>query len=110
MIEVLKSKIHLARVTDRVVDYEGSITIDRKIAEIVGLKEYEKVLVADVDTGERFETYVIYGKDGEICVNGAAANLVRVGDRIIIMSFMFIDEKEDFKPRIVRLDEFNKPV
>lgn len=110
MIEVLKSKIHLGRITDRVLDYEGSITIDRKIAEIVGLKEYEKVLVADVDTGERFETYVIYGKDGEICVNGAAANLVRVGDRVIVMSFIFIDENENFMPKIVRLDENNMPI
>uniref|UniRef100_A0A7C4UBG9 Aspartate 1-decarboxylase n=1 Tax=candidate division WOR-3 bacterium TaxID=2052148 RepID=A0A7C4UBG9_UNCW3 len=110
MIEILKSKIHLGRITERNIDYEGSITIDKRIAELANLKEYEKVLVADVDNGERFETYVIYGNDGEICVNGAAAKLVRVGDRVIIMSFMFVEEDKIHKPVIIRLDENNKPL
>ncbi|HDI83237.1 MAG TPA: aspartate 1-decarboxylase, partial [candidate division WOR-3 bacterium] len=71
---------------------------------------FEKVLVADVDTGNRFETYVIYGGEGEICVNGAAAELVRVGDRVIIMSFGLVEPEEVITPVVVRVDEKNRPL
>ncbi len=107
LFEVLKGKIHMARVTDKQKDYEGSITIDENLARKANFLLNEKVLVADVETGSRFNTYVIYGKEGEICVNGAAANLVEIGDRLIIMAFGLTDEK-DFTPTIVRVDGGNK--
>jgi len=107
LFQVLKAKIHMARVTDKHKEYEGSITIDENLARKASLLPYEKVLVADVETGNRFNTYVIYGKDGEICVNGAAANLVEVGDRVIIMCFGLTD-KEDFIPTIIKVDENNR--
>jgi len=101
----LKSKIHMARITEKKVDYEGSITIDKKLAVSVHLLPNEKVLVADVNNGSRFETYVIYGKEGEICVNGAAANLVNIGDKIIIMAFTCSIFPR--KPKIIYLDDGN---
>lgn len=107
MFELLRAKIHMARVTERKKEYEGSITIDSEIAKKASILPYEKVLVADVENGNRFNTYVIYGDDGEICVNGAAANLVEVGDRIIIMSFA-LSEKKDISPQIIRLDKNNQ--
>ncbi|MCD6276750.1 aspartate 1-decarboxylase [candidate division WOR-3 bacterium] len=109
-IQMLKSKIHMARVTDRAKEYDGSITIDRNLAELAGMREFEKVLVADVDTGNRFETYVIYGGEGEVCVNGAAAELVRVGDRVIIMAFGLVEPEEVITPVIIRVDEKNRPL
>ena len=107
LYEVLKSKIHMARVTEKKRDYEGSITIDKKLVQRAKLLPNEKVLVADVENGNRFDTYVILGNDGEICINGAAANLVEIGDRLIIMSFG-LTEKEDFYPTIIRVDERNR--
>lgn len=97
----------MARVTDKQQEYEGSITIDENLARKAGFLLYEKVLVADVETGNRFNTYVIYGGEGEICVNGAAANLVEIGDRVIIMAFGMTD-KIDFIPSIVKVDENNR--
>jgi aspartate 1-decarboxylase len=107
LYEILKSKIHMARVTDKKRDYEGSITIDKELAQKANLHPNEKVLVADVENGNRFDTYVILGNDGEICINGAAANLVEIGDRLIIMSFG-LTEKEDFNPTIIRVDDKNR--
>ncbi|MEA1912238.1 MAG: aspartate 1-decarboxylase [candidate division WOR-3 bacterium] len=107
LYEVLKSKIHMARVTETNKEYEGSITIDEKLARKAKLLLNEKVLIGDIETGNRFYTYVIYGKDGEICVNGAAANLVEIGDRVIIMSFGLTD-KQHFIPTIVKVDENNR--
>ncbi|MCK4226658.1 aspartate 1-decarboxylase [candidate division WOR-3 bacterium] len=107
LFNVLKSKIHMARVTDKQKEYDGSITIDENLARKAKLLRYEKVLVADVETGNRFNTYVIYGGEGEICVNGAAANLVEIGDRVIIMAFGMTD-KIDFIPSIVKVDENNR--
>ncbi|MCK4420830.1 aspartate 1-decarboxylase [candidate division WOR-3 bacterium] len=104
---VLRSKIHMARVTTKCKEYEGSITIDENLARKANLILNEKVLVADVENGNRFDTYVIYGKDREICINGAAANLVEVGDRVIIMAFGITD-KENFTPTIVKVDENNR--
>lgn len=107
LYEVLKSKIHMARVTNKKRDYEGSITIDESLAREAKLVLHEKVLVADVENGNRFNTYVIYGKEGEICINGAAANLVDIGDRLIIMAFGMTDKK-DFTPTIIKVDENNE--
>ena len=99
MIERLKSKIHCARVTDANLNYIGSITIDED------LMEGEKVAIVDNNNGERFETYVITGKrgSGDICLNGAAARKVQVGDIVIIMSYGIMDfeEAKTFKPSIV---------
>ncbi|MEA3499714.1 MAG: aspartate 1-decarboxylase [Candidatus Marinimicrobia bacterium] len=109
--EYLKSKIHEATINEANLNYTGSIEIDEELMKASNIREFEKVLVANIDNGNRFETYVIKGKWGEkkIGLNGAAARLGEVGDRIIIMSFAFLDEKEEanFKPKIVILDEKN---
>ncbi len=107
LFEVLKSKIHMAKVTEANVEYDGSITIDEKLARKADISPNEKVLVGDIENGNRFETYVIYGRDGEICVNGAAANLASVGDRLIIMSFAYVDNR-NFPPKIIKVDDKNQ--
>ncbi len=111
IIEVLKSKIHNAVVTDTFINYEGSIGIDEEIMEISGLREFEKVHVWNVNNGERFETYVIKEPRGSrrITVNGAAARLVHKGDKVIIASFGFINENDNFSSKIVVLDDKNNP-
>jgi aspartate 1-decarboxylase len=109
---LLKSKIHRAAVTGASVDYEGSLTISSDLAELVGLLEYEKILVGNLTNGERFETYAIYGvpQRGIIELNGATAHLGKIGDRITIMSFARYTPEEAavHHPRIVVLDEKNK--
>lgn len=104
-IQVLKSKIHRVKVTEANAHYIGSITIDEDLMDAVNLIENEKVLVADIDNGNRFETYVIKGKRGSgiICLNGATARLVEVGDLLIIMSFasMEFETAKTFKPWVV---------
>src|SRR5919106_631926 len=111
---LLKSKIHRAAVTGASVDYEGSLTISSDLAELVGLLQYEKILVGNLTNGERFETYAIYGaaQRGIIELNGATAHLGKIGDRITIMSFARYtpDEAAVHQPRIVVLDEKNKVV
>ena len=109
---MLKSKIHKARVTDRVIDYEGSTTIDSLLMEAVGILPYEQIQVYDISNGARFETYAIAAPagSGEICVNGAAARLVEIGDEIIIAAYAVFG-REDLaahKPVIVVLDEANR--
>ncbi|MEF3279347.1 MAG: aspartate 1-decarboxylase [Elusimicrobiota bacterium] len=94
MIEVLKSKIHKAKVTSTNIDYEGSITIDRELAQKAKLNEFEKVDIYNISNGNRFSTYVIYGKKGEIQINGAAARLCCEGDIIIIASYCILNEKD----------------
>lgn len=95
-ITMLKSKIHRATVTQSELNYVGSITVDKTLMDAVGLVEYEKVQVVDIDNGARFETYVITGEQGSgcICLNGAAARCVHVGDKIIIMAYAQISEKD----------------
>jgi aspartate 1-decarboxylase len=107
---MLKSKLHGATVTDANVDYVGSITLDTDLIEAAGLREYERVLVADLDNGERLETYVMPGESGVVGMNGAAARLVKVGDRIIVMSFVWLDKEvvKDHKPKIIYLDSENR--
>lgn len=111
-IEVLKSKIHRAKVTGADLNYVGSITIDEDWMEKAGLYEFEKVYVLNIDNGERFVTYVIKGQRGtnEIILNGAAARKVQVGDLVIILAFTHIDSKdyEDYEPKIVIADDLYK--
>jgi len=112
--EMLKSKIHRAVITDANLNYAGSITIDPVLMRLADLREYEKVQVVDLNNGARFETYCIRGKaeSGEICVNGAAARLVHVGDLAIVMSFTWLSdtELEGFSPRKVQVDAKNQPI
>lgn len=109
---MLKAKIHRARVTDRRVDYEGSVTIDGALLQAVGIRTHEQVQIYDISNGERFLTYAIEGEAGSgvICVNGAAARLVDVGDYIIIANYGLFGEEEleDFKPSLVMVDEKNQ--
>lgn len=112
LIERLKSKIHRATVTQAALNYVGSVTVDVKLMEAAGLYEYEKVQIADVDNGARFETYVIAGDAGSgvICLNGAAARCVAVGDKVIIMSYarLTLEEIPEHPPRVVFVDEKNQ--
>lgn len=113
LVTVLKSKLHRARVTDANAEYEGSIGISRNLLEAVGFLPYEKVLVANLENGERLETYVIVADEpGQIVLNGAAAHKGSRGDRVIIMSFARIspEEAEYHKPRVAVLDDKNKIV
>jgi aspartate 1-decarboxylase len=105
LIEVVKSKIHKVTITGANLHYIGSITIDEDLIDAANLVENEKVQILNLNNGERLETYIIKGirGSGEICVNGAAARKVIVGDIIIIMSYALIDFKEakSFKPTII---------
>lgn len=111
-LEMLKSKIHRATVTQAELNYVGSITIDESLMEAAGIIEYEKVQIADVDNGARFETYVIAGEAGSgiICLNGAAARMVSTGDKVIIMSYaqMQPQEVKENPPKVVFVDENNQ--
>ena len=104
---LLQSKIHRGVVTDININYEGSITISTDSMSLIGLREYQKILVVDINNGQRFETYVIESAERNvICLNGAATRLVMVGDRVIIMTFSLIDKvPENYKPKIIVLDE-----
>lgn len=113
-VEMLKGKIHRATVIQAELDYVGSITVDPDLLEASGIYEYEKVQIVDVNNGNRFETYTIAGEKGSgmICLNGAAARCVSVGDKIIIMSYasMTPEEVKDHHPKVVFVDDNNKPV
>ncbi len=111
LICILKSKIHGATVTDAKVDYMGSITIDSDLMRHAMMLPYEKVLVVSLDSGERLETYVIEGEknSGEICLNGAAARRILKGEKVIILSFVNINQKKaaDYRPKIVYVNSKN---
>lgn len=113
-ITLLKAKIHRAVVKQADLDYVGSITIDAELLRESGILEYEKVEIADIDNGNRFETYAIAGEAGSgiICLNGAAARCVNAGDKIIIMAYaqMAPEEARDHKPTVIFVDEDNKIV
>jgi len=115
-IEVLRSKLHRASITQADVDYEGSLGIDIELMEAVGMYPYEKVLVANINNGSRLETYAIPEPFGSrrMILNGAAARLGSAGDRIIIMTYCWVDEsilrEGKHRPRILRLDEHNNPI
>ena len=111
-IEVLKSKLHCVKVTEANLNYMGSITIDEDLMDAANLISGEKVQIVDNNNGERFETYIIKGErgSGAICLNGAAARKVQVGDTIIIISYALIDfeEAKRFKPTVVFPKEGNR--
>lgn len=110
--KTLHAKIHRATITEACVDYVGSITIDRELLDAAGLLPGECVLVADLTDGKRFETYIMEGPAGSgvICINGAAARLVDVGDKVIIMAFAYAapDEAKTLHPNVVLVDEKNR--
>lgn len=112
LTKLLKAKIHNATVTFTDLNYHGSITIDANLLEASGLLPNEAVLVADCDNGNRFETYIIRGKpgSGEIGINGAAANLTAPGHRVIVMSFVLLDNAEltRHKAKVLVMDPTNK--
>ncbi|MFA0753036.1 MAG: hypothetical protein IMHGJWDQ_000804 [Candidatus Fervidibacter sp.] len=109
-----KSKIHRATVTDANLNYEGSLTLDPLLMEAAGLLPLEQVHVLNLNNGARFETYLIEGERGSgvVCINGAAARLVQVGDPVIVLAYALVPEEElaDFTARIVFVDERNQVV
>lgn len=111
-VEILKSKIHRATVTQADLDYVGSITIDEALMDAAGILEYEKVQIVDVNNGNRFETYAICGERDSniICLNGAAARCVCVGDKVIIMTYGSYqpEEAKEHKPTVVFVNEQNQ--
>lgn len=113
-IQVMKSKIHRATVTDADLNYEGSISIDSNLVEEANMLPNEKVQVLDIDNGERLETYVIpvEAGSGEICLNGAAARKVQVGDLVIIISYALMDDKDarEHQPKIVKVNQKNQKI
>lgn len=105
----LRAKLHRARITAADADYVGSVSIDRALCRAAGLLEYEQVDVYDITNGARFTTYVIYGEAGQIQINGAAAQLVDVGDRVIIAAYAALaaEEVAGHRVRVVQIDEAN---
>ncbi|MCM1115023.1 MAG: aspartate 1-decarboxylase [Clostridium sp.] len=114
LVNMLKGKIHRATVVQAELDYVGSITIDEELLETAGIYEYECVQVVDVNNGNRFETYTIAGERGSglICLNGAAAHKVEIGDKVIIMAYAMMDknEVETHAPNVVFVNDDNKIV
>ncbi|OHB63848.1 MAG: aspartate 1-decarboxylase [Planctomycetes bacterium RBG_13_50_24] len=110
-VKILKNKLHRARVTETKLHYPGSIAIDSALMEAAGIIPYESVLIADLNNGNRLETYVVPAQagSGQIVILGAAARLIQEKDVIIILSFGFLtpEEAKEFKPKIVVLDENN---
>lgn len=108
LVEVLKSKIHRAVVTDANLNYEGSITIDMDLVDAANMFVNEKVAIVNNNNGARFETYIIPGERGSgiICLNGAASRLVQVGDVVIIMSYaqMPFEEAKKFEPTVIKIE------
>ena len=113
-IEVLKSKIHCATVTEANLNYMGSITIDEDLMDAANMIAGEKVQIVDNNNGERFETYIIKGERGSgcICLNGAAARKVVVGDTVIIIAYAMMTEEEarTYEPKVVMVDKNNRPI
>jgi aspartate 1-decarboxylase len=109
-VTLLKSKIHRATVTGADLNYEGSISIDPKLCEAARLSPFEKVEIYNCTNGQRFSTYVIYGKPGDICLNGAAARLVHRGDLVIIAAYAGFNQEEAlaYKPQLVMVNEKNE--
>jgi aspartate 1-decarboxylase len=111
-IHLFKSKIHRATVTEANLNYVGSITIDGLLLDAAGLLPNEKVQIVNINNGERFETYIIRGENGSgaICLNGAAARKVAVGDKIIIIAYAMMTEIEakQYVPKVVFVNDFNQ--
>jgi aspartate 1-decarboxylase len=109
---MLKSKIHRATVTGVDLNYEGSISLDPALMGQADILAWEQVAVLDIDNGERFETYAIVGDPGEVKLNGAAARLVSVGDKVIVLTYADYEDAEldsAFEPHIVLVDDANRP-
>lgn len=113
-LEMLKSKIHRATVTDANLQYEGSLELDVNLMKAANILDGEKVQVVNVANGERFETYTIKGKagSGTVCLNGPAARLGQVGDEVIIITYVLLtpEDCKKHKPIIVNVDKKNKPI
>lgn len=109
---MLKSKIHRATVSGADLNYMGSISVDPELLAAADILPHEQVTVLDVDNGARFETYAIVGAPGEICLNGAAARLVHVGDTVILLTYADYEEAEllHHEPRVVHVDDANRRV
>ncbi len=109
---MLRSKIHRATVTAADLHYVGSISIDPVLLEAADILEHEQVTVLDIDNGARFETYAIVGGPGEVCLNGAAARLVQVGDTVILLTYGDYGDEElvSHEPRVVHVDGKNAVV
>ncbi len=112
-MEMLKGKIHRATVVQAELNYVGSITVDQDLLDAAGILEYEKVQIVDIDNGSRFETYTIAGERGSgmICLNGAAARCVSVGDKVIIMAYAQMtpqEIREGYHPNVVFVDDDNQ--
>lgn len=114
LLNMFKGKLHRATVTQADLSYVGSVTIDAKLLEQSGILPGEKVQIVDLNNGERFETYTIKGEAGSgiVCINGAAARLVQVGDKVIIIAYAQMDAEEakTFQPNVLVLDEKNRIV
>lgn len=114
LLTMFKGKLHRATITQADINYVGSVTIDGDLLEKSGILPGERVQIVNINNGERFETYTIEGEPGSgvICINGAAARRVQVGDRVIIISYAMMDEKEakTFQPTVLVLDEKNRIV
>ena len=114
LYNMFHGKIHRATVTEANLEYMGSITIDRHLLELSGILPGERVQIVDNNNGNRLETYVIAGEydSGVICLNGAAARKVLVGDTVIIIGYAMMDEKEakTFEPKVVMVDKKNRPI
>lgn len=110
-LTMLKSKLHRACVTHVELEYEGSCAIDGRLLEIAGIREYEQIQIYNINNGERFTTYAIRAEDGSgiISINGAAAHKANVGDRVIICTYVGLNQQElaTFKPTLVYMDENN---
>ena len=113
-IHLFRAKLHRVTVTEANLNYMGSITIDENLLDASGMLPNEKVQIVNINNGERFETYIIKGErgSGQICLNGPAARLVQLGDKIIIIAYamMTLEESKDFSPTVVYVDESNKQV
>lgn len=109
---MMKSKIHRATVTDAHLDYVGSLSLGPELMSLSDMMVGEQVHVVDIDNGARLETYLIEGRPGEVCMNGAAARLVHPGDKVIIITYADYDEAElaDYAPTVVHVDEANGAV
>jgi aspartate 1-decarboxylase len=112
--EMLRAKVHRITVTERDVEYEGSLTLDAALMKLGDMLPHERIDVYDVNNGNRFSTYLIEGEPGSgcCCVNGAAAHLVEIGDKLILASYAAIDEREvrDHRPKVVLIGEGNRVV